>query len=431
MTTTAMESVPPMVLPALRAAMGDRVYFVSTLRMADIAERIHYAREVHQSMALNDLIQRRLDEKRAVEIAEYLLEDGDRFFNALVVGVYLGDPTWQDFAEITPETPGSQLEVPAYAAETFGFLSLEGGERLFALDGQHRLAGIKQAVSKNAALGEERVPVIFVAHHAGASGLEKTRRLFTVLNKTARPVLKGDIIALDEDDLMAICTRRLIDRCEYFDHGRVAMRLMNSLPPSDRSSWTTVTMLYDLLTILFVDAYPRCRGVKRIPLKALKRRRATDETIDRYYDFALEYFGLLAQQFDAIRTLFVADASASADLVSEHRTSSGGHVLYRPIGQKIFTQVAVALCKMHSLEESIEKLRAVPTALTDAPFNGVIWNPSKGTMVNKGSAAGLARDVLLHMLGAPTRGTSNDLTHRYADFIGKPRESTRLPQISA
>ena len=51
----------------------------------------------------------------------------------------------------------------------------------------------------------DEVSVIFVAHEATSQGLERTRRLFTTLNKTDRPVSKGDIIALDEDDVVAIC----------------------------------------------------------------------------------------------------------------------------------------------------------------------------------------------------------------------------------
>ena len=142
--------------------MGDRVYFVTTLRLEHVAERISFAREVHASEALNDLIQRRLSERRAVEIAEYLLSEEQHFFNALVVGVYAGDPSWQDFGSITPEDPTDELHVPSNASETFGFLQLTGSEQLFALDGQHRLAGIKRAVKKDATLNEERVAVIFI-----------------------------------------------------------------------------------------------------------------------------------------------------------------------------------------------------------------------------------------------------------------------------
>ena len=40
-----------------------------------------------------------------------------------------------------------------------------------------------------------------VMHKNTTDGLEATRRLFTTLNKTAKPVSKNAVIALDEDDV--------------------------------------------------------------------------------------------------------------------------------------------------------------------------------------------------------------------------------------
>lgn len=72
---------------------------------------------------------------------------------------------------------------------------------MFTLDGQHRLAGIQQAIEKGLEQDPfDEVSVIFLAHEDTRPGLERTRRLFTTLNKTAKPVSKGDIIALDEDE---------------------------------------------------------------------------------------------------------------------------------------------------------------------------------------------------------------------------------------
>jgi len=243
--------------------MGDWVYYVTTMRLKDVASKIDFAHEIHTNASLNELIQRRLDERRGKKIADYLKREDQRFFNAMVVGVYGGDPCWYDFAEINPEHPGEML-LPKGVENSLGFLGFTGkeklfaldGQKLFALDGQHRLSGIKQAVDgSDSDLAMDQIAVIFVAHQKGEAGLQRTRRLFTVLNKTARPVLKGDIIALDEDDVMAICTRRLVDSCDYFSRGQVAMRLQNSLPPTDKTSWTTISMLYDILKIAFHDIY--------------------------------------------------------------------------------------------------------------------------------------------------------------------------------
>jgi len=406
--------------------MGDWIYYVATMSMAEIGDRIAFAREIHANEALNELIQRRLNDNRAKKIAEYLLREEQRFFNALVVGVYGGEPCWHDFADISAEQPSDDLDIPPNAKNRFGFLSFTGEERLFALDGQHRLAGIRRALQKKSDLADEHVAVVFVGHHAGGDGLQRTRRLFTVLNKTAKPVLKGDIIALDEDDLMAICTRRLVRDCSYFNREQVAMRLVNSLSPNDQTSWTTITMIYDLLAILFSQIYPACIGKKKVPVSKLKEERASEDDIDRHYDFAVQYFEQLCRRFSDVREVLAGPTPAVA--VKEHRHSEGGSVLYRPLGQKIFTQVVAVLCQDYTLEDSIKLISYLPTSLSEPPYSSVIWNPTKKTMANNAAASSLAKDIVLYMLMEETRLNEEKLRLRYAEYLGEPEDRVGLPK---
>src|SRR5690349_7985363 len=82
-----------LLLPALKAHMGDWIYYISFLKMSDVAERIKPAQEIHPGKTLNELIQRKLKE-RSAQIKDYLLTQPQRFFNTLVVGVYDGKPEW-------------------------------------------------------------------------------------------------------------------------------------------------------------------------------------------------------------------------------------------------------------------------------------------------------------------------------------------------
>lgn len=414
-----------MLTPALRAVMGDRIYFVAALRLSDVASRINFAHEVHPNDALNELIQRRLSAERAEKIADYLLREEQRFFNALVVGVYGGDPCWYDFKEISPVQPAGHLKLPPDSENMMGFLSLTGSENLFALDGQHRLAGIKRALLHDKDLGQEQVAVIFVSHHAGSAGLQRTRRLFTVLNKTAKPVLKGDIVALDEDDTMAICTRRLVNTCEYFSRNQVAMRVLNSLPPTDKTSWTTITTTYDMLSTLFHTAYPRCTTGPASTREQLRNARPSDDVLDNYYNFAVSYFELLAQYFPDVRQVLKGKVPARA--VRKHRHEDGGSILYRPLGQNIVTQVVSILTRKRSLHDAVKLIGRIPTALNEPPFANVIWDLGKRTMINNGTAASLAKDLILYMLKEETRLKPDTLRLRYAGFLGKPVERVRLP----
>ena len=417
--------------PALRGVMGDRPYYVTTMRLHEVAQKINYAKEIHQNESLNDLIQRRLNDTRAKKIAAYLQREEQRFFNALVVGVYGGDPCWYDFEEISPRH--DSLAIPANAPDVLGFLGFNGNESLFAIDGQHRLAGIRIAVENRKDeldlkdleyFRNEQVAVIFVAHHSGAEGLQRTRRLFSVLNKTAKPVLKGDIIALDEDDVMAITTRRLLNECGFFNRDQVAMRLLNSLPPSDKSSWTTIYTLYDMLQIVF---HQILQDGKPKTLERLRFERPAEQELNEYYEFAVRFFELFANSFPEVSSVFKGNNPQR--FVTKYRHGDGGSVLFRPLGQKVFTQVVAQLCDSYSLTESFKWLSLVPTALTEPPFRHVIWNPSKKTMTSSKTDASIVRDLILYMLHENTRLGTEELRIRYSQYLGVDDSEGKLPNL--
>ena len=127
-----------LLLPALRAKMGDWTYYIASMTLADLVRRVTTASAVHQSRKLDDLIQRSLS-PRAGDIAEYLLSQPQRLFGTLVVGVYGGEPRWLE-VEIREDV---QLlnDSDGHLVGTIGLLRLSGTEQLYALDGQHRLVG--------------------------------------------------------------------------------------------------------------------------------------------------------------------------------------------------------------------------------------------------------------------------------------------------
>lgn len=71
--------------------------------MAEVEERVRYARELHSNERLSDRIQRELQDtgpgrrNRAVAIAAYLRDNQRRFFNSIVVGIHGGEPVWHPF----------------------------------------------------------------------------------------------------------------------------------------------------------------------------------------------------------------------------------------------------------------------------------------------------------------------------------------------
>ncbi|EJB1425721.1 DGQHR domain-containing protein, partial [Salmonella enterica] len=228
-----------LVLPCLRGYIGSWITYSCMMRLSDASELIGFAEELHQIDKLSDKIQRELNTDRAEEISRYLVSNEDRFFNSLVVAVYDGNPNWHEIGGITPNNEeASLLEFPEYAGNCLGFLSITRDEKFFALDGQHRLAGIKTALKSNSNIADELISVIIAAHSNTPEGKIRSRRLFTTLNKKAKLVSKDTIIALDEDDIAACITRRLIesDDFPYFNEDNISF---NSGPVRDRTSITS------------------------------------------------------------------------------------------------------------------------------------------------------------------------------------------------
>lgn len=407
------------LIPCLRGRFGDWAYYSTLMTLEQVAERIDYARDIHTSTALSDLIQRELKDGRPREIAEYLQKNEDRFFNSLVVAIYGGNPGWHEL-DISANSDVIETEnLDDTALYSMGYLSLTNEERIFALDGQHRLAGIKEALGINSELGSEELSVIFVAHHNTTEGLRRTRKLFTTLNKQAKPVKKSEIIALDEADIMAIATRHLVENHRYFNESQIdLMRKQANLAPNNFSHFTTIINLYDVLCVVFAHIKNRFDNEKASQLRLY---RPADEIVQEYNEFAEKYFEELASEFPALTTYF--DSQDKEKVLREYRAKDGGHVLFRPIGLLIFSKVMAELRSKRSYAESLKMINKLPTNLNEPPYANTIWNTHSRTIDSRREA--VCRDVLLYMLGQGKK--LDDLKRRYARALEVNVESIELP----
>lgn len=382
-----------LVIPALRGVMGNWVFYSCLLPIRDLASRVDFAREVHQSKSLSDMIQRQLETNRAKQVSDYLENQPERFFNSLVIATYGGQPSWHAISSVKARKSDVELkDLDDDVVESVGFLVFRGDERLFALDGQHRLAGIKRACSDGLSeANADEISALVVAHKTSPKGLERTRRLFTTLNKTARPVSKGDIIALDEDDTMAICVRRLIEETEFFNNDRVAFVASNNMPTKNLISLTTIGNLYDVLKILFTQTKTELKASSA----ELQRIRPSDERLDAYFELAKNFFGLLNDHFEEINQFFSAENTER--VVDRHRGAHIGSVLFRPVGLETISKVIARLSASMPLEAAVTLASRLPRSLSSLPYRGLMWGPSTKTIVNTHNVT--VREVLLHMLG--------------------------------
>lgn len=401
-----MKNPNELVIPALRARMGDWIYYVTFLRMDQIADQIHIAEKIHSSNVLKDMIQRQIT-NRAGQISDYLLRQQQRFFNSLIVGVYGGSPDWYELKIGT----NPLFNIPVLAPElegVLGILRLDGTQTFFAIDGQHRVEGIKQALKKNKELKKEEVSVIFVAHQNDPYGMERTRRLFTTLNRYAKPVSKSEIVALDEDDIIAITTRELVEKHPLFQE-KISLSKTKAVAVKDNRSFTTIITLYDVLEILFRTA----RGWKEF-----KRHRPEDDTIAKFYAESIEFWDTLVEHFSPLRETITNQPANN--IAGRYRNRKGGHLLFRPVGLLVIAHV-VRQAKDSGLSEreTIKRISEVSMELTDDPWVGLLWDKTNQRMISGTIPQKVARQILFYYIGG-------DLTDMKTNIEAVRREYTGL-----
>lgn len=408
-------------LPALQGAFGDWTYYVALIDLAELDQRVGYARQLQQNERLSQLIQRRLDEdKRAQDIAQYLLATQDRFFNSLVVGVLGGAPEWHPFSLSSGREEHDLGDVVERDQDLVGYLELSGDEQLFALDGQHRLAGIRRALAQRPELGSEKLSVLFVPHQNTPEGLIRTRGLFISINKKAVPVNRRDIIVLDEVDLPAIITRQLLDDHPWFSREQIDFeRFTNSLAATS-PHWTTIGNFYDLNATIINSVVEGCDEEE---LEIGRRNRLSEDRIAFYRAGVVVFYDRLARLDPALREVF--EGRNVPEVVRRARGAPEPHLLFRPIGLKIVGRVAAELrTGRRSLDATFREMRRMPLRLDRMPFSATIWDGDRDRMVTRGES--LATRLVLYMIGLSPG--DDRLRQSYADWLEQPLARTRLPR---
>ena len=429
-----------MYLPALKGRVGSWVYYTTIMKFSEVTERVQLSDEIYKNKSLSDMVQRYVRSERTRAISSYLKHESERFFPAMVVAVFEGQPNWLD---ISIETRNTALNLDLSALDiskqdSFGFVSLTGKEKLFPLDGQHRLAGIRKALSEpeqqDEYLAEDEVTVMLVAHEPTEQGRTRSRRLFTVLNKRAVPVKKHEIIALDEDDIMAISTRYLVEDFEPLTgKGIVGIRTNANIPPNNTTEFTTIVTLYDMLFDVF-RAIPH----KAIPDRTqgdLKFRRPDDRWLDFYISCARSFFSLMMITFPEVNDCLTC--SNPSRLIAQHRSPDGGHILFRPLGQRLLAKLVSTSTKsclgtmryrstsasgleasvIEALQRAFDVFGDLPTSLSQKPYSELIWEPQTRKM--RVRRASILRNLILKRYGLITPSEDKKLEHKLRSNVGE------------
>jgi DNA sulfur modification protein DndB len=403
-----MNTTSAIIFPAIRARMGDWWYYSTTMTFAEVSKWIKRVEEIHEPKELKTWIQRELREERTIQIANYLNSQRQHFFNALVVGIYGGEPGWIP-VEVGRSLTVKDIDLGDRQRESFGFIHLAGTEQIFPIDGQHRVEGIKRALKENEKQAEDEQVVIFVAHKTDAAGRVRTRRLFSTLNKYAKPVSQSEIIALSEDDVFAIVTRKLIDDYPGLGINFVPLLPSANIPGKEKTCLTTVVGLYELTKL-----------VAPLAIRREKKRHeigpAGESAIDETYAESKEFWDALKKHIPEIRA--VCQSKPTEELAGKYRHSDGGHLLFRPVGMKAFARATrVLMDREQKADAAVKKLAKAPMELSDPVWENVLWRPETKTMLNK--YVRLAQNIFLYIAGEKSDSKKYDVEKEFHRITGK------------
>jgi DNA sulfur modification protein DndB len=403
------------LIPALRAKVGDWKYYICVMKYAQVSKEVQFAYELGGNSDLNNLIQRGIS-SRTKDIVQYLLNSPHRFLGALIVAVWGGNP---NFTSVQMENDQGLLDGLDNA---FGVLTFDGSEQYFALDGQHRLRAIKDAIKNKPELGAEEICVILVSHFETTEGKERTRRLFTNINKYAKTTTKGENIALDEDNGFAIITRRIISEHNFLkDDGRVIVFTRNdqegeiaiasgTIPNGHKKAFTTITTLFEMLKDLGHE----------LDMSMNLSLRPTDDVLEESYNILSQRLDDVMKNCGDIQGSLIKVLSAK-DLRCPKNKEGDGHPFMRSMIQRAVTRAIAKLVERRNIEwdDLLKRLNALDWRLSAAPWISVVsLNGNKVKMLTGRENVELLDDLLIAHLAPNTKSEIKRALAQYKEIRG-------------
>src|SRR3989338_5465657 len=395
-------------VPCLRGRMGDWIYYVGLLSFNEVAKRVKLPKEIDrkfldENLKLGDWIQREIDDDRIERIVRYLRKQEQRFFNSIILGIYGGNPSWQEIElnqEANEEKKILTEKTFDYLSKSLGILTLDGTESIFAIDGQHRAVGIREAVKGDNKFTEDEIPVIFVAHKTSEEEKIRTRRLFSTLNKYAKPVSQSEIIALSEDNNCAVITRNLIDSFDLLKN-RIIINKNRSINIDNTISFTNILTFYDIIEKILTNKKVFNHKVSGEDHNKYTTERESDGKLKNDQEHVKK---ILTEVLKSIPSFISYIESNNVDR-KQLKTS----LIFRPIGQNILFDV-IKLSKEHSKFKQAKEYFAKDTFnLTNHVWKTIFWDEESNNIRTEKTRQKFATLLILNHLGINIKKTRKDI----------------------
>ena len=437
---------------AMKMKMGSWEYYSVKMRMDEIASEVSFAKDVTDDNTLDTENQRQLNESRAAtNIVNYLVNNEQRFFNSIVVAALGGNPK---FYPVSLENRPEFMLAQHTAEDTFGILMFNNDVATYALDGQHRLSAIKKIINGDGDVtaptnfSAETLNVIFVLPQDDQNRpefLKSYRRLFSALNRHAKPMDKVTIIIMDEDDRFAMVTRRLFADFDFFSwDGQEGSPRIDAKSTSKSISPTSPALsnlicLYEMNKKILWDPEMQAEFGPDKTNNFVYQKAPTEDELNSLYNYLEKIWDALVQTLPVLGEDPVRMRRGGADGTG----SEDDNLLFRPMGQ---TNILAPICRSlmnkseinadsttDQIKLALAPLKHVPWSLQNDVWRELltIVDPTTGLwkMRNEDSAKveAIARSVLTWLchLQDLDEEQLDELQEKWAGYLIPPGNNER------
>ncbi len=400
----------------------------------ELAEKVKIPKEMDgwDDMSVEERYQRDLNYGRVKkQIAPYFAGDESRFFGAIIVAA-MNFSTAVFFEPLSDVATKGLPKLYKTGTASMGFLIFSGGEVLVPLDGQHRLKAIEFAISgrdengKNipgitpcTQLADEDVSVILVPYEP-----TKARKIFTRVNRYARPTTTGQNIVTDDDDIIAVLAREVSND---LIGARLVKYMSNTLSSKD-IEFTTLSTVYNCNENIIRSTFSK----GRIDTSKLPEEKTT---IRLFRDKVREVWEVLLEEIEVFADA-ISDSDESGD--EKRKEIRANNLLGKPVTQECLVRAFMRLTDQSTnnmaFAEACKKLNTLPWSITEENlrvWDRILWlGGTDGKIITKNRI--LTTDIIAHLAGAKFEPEQKEklLSDYLRLFKESERKGKELPELT-
>lgn len=185
-------------VPAMRGKIGSRTYYACLMPMSAIPNLFKFTDWA--GFTPEDREQRVLNEKRVPELRDYINENDEDYIFSSITASYKSSPSFD------PAPNGNGMD------GAIGVLKLKLGDELIINDGQHRCAGIAEALKDNPNIAEHTISVLLFPYE----NKDRVQQMFSDLNRYGQKTSKSLDILYDKRDKISAATLASLEQVPVF-----------------------------------------------------------------------------------------------------------------------------------------------------------------------------------------------------------------------